>query len=161
MKKEIINYKSLKAGQYNRHCKNPEINSVSWINCLIHFYIFPTFLAIYYFVCIRILVASSTKEDRKIISFLWAWLIKICLLLLIGGMHKTYKHTEIYSTLCYSYSLFLQTQESGVLINSLLCNSHYTPTHSTYVRRVGVDVFVIVCVPSLSIFLIWEKFHFD
>lgn len=156
MKKEIINYKSLKAGQYNRQCKNSEINSVSWINCLIHFYIFPTFLAIYYFVCIRILVVSSTKEDR-----LWAWLIKICLLLLIGGMHKTYKHTEIYSTLCYSYSLFLQTQESGVLINSLLCNSHYTLTHSTYVSRVGADVFVIVCIPSLSIFLAWEKFHFD
>lgn len=29
MKKEIINYKRLKAGQYNRHCKNAEINSVS------------------------------------------------------------------------------------------------------------------------------------
>lgn len=44
-------------------------------------------------------------------------------------MHKTYKLTEIYSVLYYHYSLFLQTQESGILIDSISCNSHYTPTY--------------------------------
>ena len=72
-------------------------------------------------------------------------------------MHKTYKHTEIYATLWYSYSLFLQAQESGILINSMLCNSHYTPIHSTYVSWVGVDIFIIVCIPSLSMFLTWKS----
>lgn len=81
---------------------------------------------------LTISVPFSTKENEKI-SLSLAWLIKLCLLLLVVGMHKrvnTHRCTLLCST---AEGLAQPTQESGTLLHSTSRNSHYSLTHILHV----------------------------
>lgn len=141
MTKEI-SYKNFRSWQVWQTSPIPEENTLLWIDYQIHFYIFPIFFAaydyehicisyasihIYYFVCIHTFIVFSTMEKAKMIWCFFNLVDENLLLSIVEIKHgNTHRSLQFCST---ATGLSLPTEEWGILISSVLCNSYCTHPH--------------------------------